>query len=142
MNVHLAILYKEYLDLILEGKKTIEARFSRVKSPPFGRIKKSDKILLKETGGSIKGEAIATEVKYYEDLTPDRIMSIVNIYRKELQIKENFLKQKINSKYLTLIFLGNVRYITPYSINKKDRRAWIIIENQNQRSIFDFGKVV
>lgn len=131
MKVHLAILYKDYLNLILEEKKTMEARFSKVKGIPFGKVNKGDKILLKETGGPVRGEAIVKDVKYFENLTQSKIIEIVNLYREELQIQDDFLQQKIDSKYLTLIFLENVIKVSPYHVNKKDRRGWVLWDSNN-----------
>ncbi len=140
MKTHLAILYKRYLDLILDGKKTIEARFSKVKSPPYGIVSKGDKILLKETGGPIKGEATAKEVKYYTDLTPEKIMKIIEEHKEGLMIKEDFLDTKINSKYLTLIFLSNVKkYIPEIPFVKKDRRAWVVLSH-GQQTLLSFNE--
>ena len=80
MKIHLAVLYKEYLDLILEGKKTIEARFSKVKAPPFRKVSKGDKILLKESGSPVRGEALVKDVKYFEGLTSERVQEIINSF--------------------------------------------------------------
>ncbi|MCL0058952.1 DUF4186 family protein [Dehalococcoidia bacterium] len=135
MKIHLAILYKDYLDLILEGKKTIEARFSKVKCPPYGRVSIGDKILLKETGGPIRGEATVSVVKYFDNLAPSRVVHIVNKYKEQLQIKDNFLNQKLDSNYLTLIFLKDVVEVSPYFINKRDRRGWIVYYNHAPQSI-------
>ena len=43
---HLAILVQPFLDLILKGEKTIETRFTKVKCPPFQKVKEGDIILL------------------------------------------------------------------------------------------------
>jgi ASC-1-like (ASCH) protein len=135
MKTHLAVLYKPYLDLILEGKKTIEARFSKVKIAPFRHVDTGDKILLKESGGPVRGEAVVKDVKYYEGLTPGKIEEIVHSFKDGLRIKKDFLQQKIHSKYATLIFLENVREVPPYYIRKKDRRGWVLWDQGNQKYI-------
>lgn len=141
MRLHLAILYKDYLNLIMEGKKTIEARLSKVKCPPYESVSIGDKIFLKETGGPIKGEVIVRDVKYYSNLTPERLVEIINKYKKGLMINDNFLTAKIGSKYLTLIFLSEVKkYMKKIPFNKKDRRAWVLLSNEQQPILFDFGK--
>lgn len=138
MNIHIAILYRYYLDLILEGEKTTEARFSKVKSVPFGKVLKGDKILLKETGGPIRGEAKVNDVKYHSNLTPHKILDIVNTYKDQLRIKDDFFNLKLESKYLTLIFLHDVKKVEPYYIKKKDRRGWVILNRKDQQKLFDF----
>lgn len=140
MKAHLAVLYKYYLDLILEGKKTIEARFLKIKCPPYEKVSKGDKIILKETGRPIRGEAIVKDVKYYNNLTPQKILEIVHIYQDELMIKDDYLNLKINSNYLTLIFLGNIKKVEmPLPIVKKDRRGWVVLSDDNQLSLFKFN---
>lgn len=138
MKVHIAILYKYYLDLILEGKKTIEARFSKVKSPPFGKVSEGDKILLKETGGPIRGEAKVRRVEYFSNLTPQNILEIVSLYKNELMVKEDFLELKLKSRYLTLIFLEDIKKTKEYRIDKKDRRGWVVLSDNRQPQLFDF----
>ncbi len=136
MNNHIAILYRYYLELILKKEKTIEARFSNVKQPPFGKVFKGDRIFIKETGGPIRGEAEVNNVNYYSNLSHSKIFEIVNKYKDQLRIKDDFLNIKLESKYLTLIFLQNVKKVNPYNIKKKDRRAWVVLKNHER--IFDF----
>ena len=136
LKTHIAILYRDYLIKILEGKKTIESRFSKVKSIPFGKVSIGDKILLKITSGPICGEAIVDDVKYFNDLTPTKVVDVVQNYKEGLQIEEDFLKMKMDSKYATLIFLKNVQEIKPYNIEKRDRRGWVILEKERQLQFF------
>ena len=42
MNHHLVIFKKAYLDLILQGKKTVECRLSQYKRPPFNAVASGD----------------------------------------------------------------------------------------------------
>jgi ASC-1-like (ASCH) protein len=135
VKTHLAVLYKEYLDLILEGKKTIESRFSKVKTAPFRTIDRGDRILLKESGGPVRGEATVKDVKYYDGLTPEKIEEIVSSFNDGLQIRESFLQQKIDSKYATLIFLENVSEVPPYYVKKTDRRGWIVWSHGNHKYV-------
>lgn len=69
MTKHLAILKQPYLDYILSGQKTIESRFSRLKSAPFGVIKAGDIVLLKESGGKVKGEFEVDKVLFFENMS-------------------------------------------------------------------------
>ena len=120
----------------MEGKKTIESRFSKVKCLPYGKISIGDKILLKETGGPIRGEAIVRKVAYYSNLTPEKISEIMAKYKEDLMIEEDFLNAKIESKYLTLIFLSNVKkYAREIPFVKKDRRAWVVLQQEQQPTI-------
>ncbi|MBR9689701.1 MAG: hypothetical protein GOV01_02300 [Candidatus Altiarchaeota archaeon] len=132
MAKHIAVFHKEFLELILSGEKTVDSRFSKLKSLPFGRIKQGDEILMKESGGPIRGITYAKQVKFFDNLTPSKIKQI---FEKNPKIKatEEFFEAKKNSNYATLIFLENTKAVTPYKIEKKDRRAWISIDS-TQRS--------
>ena len=55
MKYHLAILTPGWIDLILDGSKTIESRFTKVRCAPFGKVHEGDSVYLKESGGLVKG---------------------------------------------------------------------------------------
>lgn len=124
---HLAVFHKEPLNAILSGKKTIESRFTKVKCLPFGRVVKGDRILLKQSAGPVKGEAIVRNVMYFENLSPKKVLDLFKKYPTILAGKE-FIKLKKCSKYATLIFLKDVKKVTPYRVEKKDRRPWVILD--------------
>ena len=48
MKYHLAILTPGWIDLILDGTKTIESRFTKVRCAPFGKVHEGDSVYLKE----------------------------------------------------------------------------------------------
>src|SRR5438105_96656 len=53
--IHLAVFIEPFLQYILDGKKTIETRFSSVRCAPYERVRSGDIILLKRTGGPVVG---------------------------------------------------------------------------------------
>ena len=65
-RVHLAIFQQPFLDRILEGKKTIESRFSKVKCSPYGVVDIGDLVLMKKTGGLVLGEFIVSKVESFD----------------------------------------------------------------------------
>lgn len=69
---HIAILKKPFFDMILNGKKTIESRWSVNKISPYNKVKVGDIILLKETGKDITVSAIAKNIECYE-LTTEKV---------------------------------------------------------------------
>ncbi len=46
MRHHLAIFTQPWLDLILEGKKTIDSRFTKVLFAPYGKIDVGDLVYM------------------------------------------------------------------------------------------------
>ena len=51
VDVHLAVFSEPYLSFVLDGVKTVESRFSRVRCAPFQQIRSGDIILVKQSGG-------------------------------------------------------------------------------------------
>lgn len=49
MQKHIAILRQPFFNMVLNGEKTIESRWSLNKVAPFNKISSGDEILLKET---------------------------------------------------------------------------------------------
>src|ERR1700694_3972429 len=106
MAEHIAILsHKSVLDKIISGEKTIESRFSRVKSLPYGHIAAGDKVYFKLSGGPILGSATIHAVEEYDNLTPSHIEKLAKNYERELAISVDFLARKLESKFASLLFL-------------------------------------
>lgn len=140
MRTHLAILREPYLTLILVLEKTIESRFTKVMALPYGRVSVGDRILLKKSGGLVVGEAYILKVMYFRDLSREKILELAEKYKNELRITPEFLQSKLDSKYITLIWLERVkRFDTPYTFKKNDQRSWIILEDtKNGKKLDDF----
>ena len=73
---HIAVMVEPYLTRILEGKKTIESRFSRKKIAPHGKVHKGDVVFLKKSGGPIVGFFRVSEVLFFEIDGPAALASI------------------------------------------------------------------
>src|SRR4051812_46290160 len=54
-SLHLAVCVEPFLELMLNGRKTIESRFSAVRCPPYLRVNAGDVVLLKRAGGPVLG---------------------------------------------------------------------------------------
>ena len=67
-NNHLVILKTEYIKAILEGRKTIESRFTKTRREFFGRVSPGDKVFLKVSSGPVCATARVIKVKWYENL--------------------------------------------------------------------------
>jgi len=143
---HIAILsHKTLLDKILAGQKTVESRFSRLKSLPFGQVASGDLIYFKVSGGPVLGKAQVAQVKEYDDLTPARVNELARRYEKELAISVDFLARKLESKYATLIFLEQVESCEPWMYKQEGRAGWILLPTKSEESseakLLDFRAV-
>lgn len=132
MQYHLAILIQPWLNLILEGKKTIESRFTKIRCAPYGKINTGDVVYLKESGGLVKGQFTAAEVKTYTDLTSEILHKINRRYHRYIFVDpqfQEFWEKWSASKYATLIHVDNViAYKNSFPFPKKDARAWIVLD--------------
>src|SRR5581483_1606315 len=104
IGVHLAVFNEPFLSLILSGEKKIESRFSINKISPYGKVKKGDVIILKESGGPIKGIFIAGDVWFYHDLDKSLMKSIESQYGDLIcsAYDKEFWAQRNRTKYASL----------------------------------------
>lgn len=132
INYHLVILKKPYLDLILEGKKTIELRLLRTNKEPFAKVKPGDCLFLKQSSGPVCGQAVVSAVKFFDKLTPEKIFVLKRQYNNQILGDDEYWKSKSNCSFAVLVWLDSVRPIEPVWISKKDWRGWVVLtENQN-----------
>jgi ASC-1-like (ASCH) protein len=128
LRSHIAILRRRYLNLILDGRKTIECRLTRIACAPYRRIQAGETIRLKESGGPIRAQAVAKKVRFYEALTPSRIRQIRDAYNGEILAPDEFWQDRLDCRYASLIWLDKIQKIAPYRLSRKGLKAWIICE--------------
>jgi len=126
---HIAVLKKKYLDMILNGSKTVEVRLLKTRRPPYGVVCIDDIVLLKESGGLVLGHARVADVRYYAKQDGVDFAQILKRYSDCIGGDiTDYLKSKQDSKYMALIFLSDIkRYRKGIGIEKKDRRSWVVV---------------
>lgn len=127
---HIAIMNPKIAPVadILSGKKTIESRWSKYKSVPWGKVHPGETIYFKETGKNVTAKARVEKVISIEHPNAKFIAQ-------KYGLKEEWGK---NKNYCTLIFLKNPKKIKPFKINKSGFGApavWICMENINKIKI-------
>lgn len=122
--VHLGIFSEPYLTYMLDGRKTIESRFSKNKIAPYNKISKDDIVFIKKSGGDILGYFTIKEVLFF-DLSVNSIDEIKLEYNNDLCVSDTFWFDKRNSNYATLIFIDKIYKLKPFHINKKGMQTWI-----------------
>ena len=132
--IHVAIIHKRYLDAILAGEKTIEARLARNRCEPFARIQRGERISFKQSSGRFRATALAAKVICRENLCPDDIKVIRDRYGDRILADRAYWKLKEPATCATLIWLRDIEPIdsgpdlsaaqTPGS-----RRAWFVLAN-------------
>jgi ASC-1-like (ASCH) protein len=141
MNNHLVILKKPYLDAILDGRKQVESRFSKVKGPAFGQVFVGDRLFLKVSSGPVCATATVAAVENFEDLTPRKIIELKQRYNRYILGTDEYWRSKSDSKFGFLAWIEDVRCIESVRINKKDWRAWVILTENSDFGLLRAGAV-
>ena len=135
---HIAIMKKswEFIEKIATGQKTIESRWYKVKSTPWGRVSPDDNIYFKNSGEPITAQAKISRVTNFSDLTPEKVQTILEENSKELGLDEpdipRFFEMFKHKRYCILIYLKDAHPIQPFEINKQGfgtMSSWISVES-------------
>lgn len=133
-SLHLAVTREPFLQLVLEGQKTVDSRFSMNRCAPYGRIENGDVVLLKQTGGPIVG-VCRVSARWFYCLDSDTRQSIRDRFAKAMCAESStFWKERQDKQFATLLRLNRVRLINPIPFEKQDRRGWVVLtESSRQR---------
>ncbi|NVM29292.1 MAG: ASCH domain-containing protein [Candidatus Helarchaeota archaeon] len=132
--IHLAIFVEPYLKYILEGKKTVESRFSVNRIAPYKKVHRGDIVLLKRSGGPIVGLCMITDVWFYR-LDPKTWLNIKKEFSQYLCVQDpSFWSARENASYATLMKLGHIIRIEPTIYKKRDRRGWVVLNSREKTS--------
>jgi len=123
-SLHLGIFTEPYLTYMLEGKKTIESRFSKNKILPYNQISKDNIVIVKKSSGNVVAYFTIKEVLFF-NLNETSIDEIKNKYSKQLCVDESFWLSKSNSNYATLIIIDKIVKLNPFHIDKKGMQIWV-----------------
>jgi len=129
VGIHLAIFSGPFLSLVLDGRKTVESRFSRNRCAPFGDVDSGDIILLKEVAGPICGLALAKRAWFY-DLTSEPLDRIKSRYETPICADDAFWESRRGASYATFIELAETAAIDPLWCDKRDRRGWVSLRSR------------
>lgn len=128
---HVAIFNPPFLDLILEGRKTIEGRFSKVQCAPFGVVDEGDTVLMKDSGGPVRGSFLVAKVESFGNLTPEKLKELETRYSTSLcaDADPEYWKKRRICRYATMLHIVEPRrFEQPFSFPKKDRRGWVVLD--------------
>lgn len=138
---HLAIMKKSWglLPKILDGSKTIESRWYKNKSTPWGKINSGDILYFKNSGEPVTIKTQVSNVLQFDNLTQSEIYKLRKKYAKEIGLSNSDLdgfKDFFEGKrYGILVFLENPQKIKSFQIDKSGfgtGAAWLVVENISQ----------
>jgi hypothetical protein len=140
-TLHLAILVEPYLQYILDGKKTVESRFSSRRFAPYNRVDKGDVVLLKQSSGPIVGVCQVAYVWFYQ-LDPESWQTIREDFAAALCAQDpDFWKEREAASFATLMRIQHVKSIEPINFAKRDRRGWVVLHEGTGQLQLDLGIV-
>ncbi len=132
-GLHLAVLVEPYLQFILDGRKTVESRFSARRCAPFECVQKGDIVLLKRSGGPIVGLCQIADTWFYR-LDPKSWKTVRKEFTEALCAQDpTFWKERRHASFVTLMRLQQVRSIAPITCAKRDRRGWVILRRPSDQ---------
>lgn len=129
VGMHLAVFTRPLLELVLEGRKTVESRFSRVRCAPWGEVQDGDCILLKQAGGPVCGMALVDKVRFF-DLTYEPIERIKEAFGDRICAGEDFWGLKQSAQYATILQITQAIAVDPFGCEKRDRRGWVALRSR------------
>jgi hypothetical protein len=125
--IHLAIFQEPYLEFIMDGRKTIETRFSRRMCAPFQAVSSGDVVILKRSGGEIVGICLVEDAWFYQ-LTSDALAFIRDKFGRAICAEDDsFWEERKEAAVVTLIAISHVTPLNKIDIPKRDRRGWVVL---------------
>lgn len=128
--IHVAMLWKQYLDAILEGRKRVECRLTQIACAPFRRIGEGDRIYFKISAGPFRATALAGRVLFFSGLTPKDVADLRARYNTLICGEADFWLRKSQAKYATLVWLQEVQPIlTGPDVKPQRGLAWLSLQD-------------
>lgn len=130
-TIHLAILSEPFLGALLDGRKTIESRFSSRRIAPWKAVKKGDIILVASRGSVVHGFVRVERVQYYE-LSEPVLQSLREKYSHEIaaDLVTDFWESRSDKNYCTLVWISKYEKVSDVKFSKRDRRGWVTFDSR------------
>jgi hypothetical protein len=126
VGIHLAVFIEPYLTFLLQGKKTVESRFSINKHAPFGQVQAGDILILKRSSGPVCGLCKIASVWFYR-LDAKTWPEIERFSEALCMDGSAFWEKKRAASFATLMQIENVHALEEFDIGKEDPRSWVVV---------------
>ncbi len=101
--IHIALLKRNYLDMLLDGRKTMESRLSITRRAPFRAVMSGESIFFKQSGGPYRAHAIINQVEFIDGLTPRAVRALRTRVNGQVLGESAYWRSKRTAKYATLL---------------------------------------
>ena len=125
---------RDYIQEIIQGKKTFEMRFLSRRTAPYGKLKNGDLVYLKESGKGILATYIVENVEHIELLGYFQVRDLFEKYRDKLSIATNLefeqlIRERESCKYVTYFDIANAEVLpSPIILNHRfNMSSWLIL---------------
>jgi hypothetical protein len=132
-GIHLAVFVEPYLRFVLEGKKTVESRFSLNRHAPYEQVHNGDLLVLKKSSGPICGLCRVSHVWYYR-LDPSSWAEIEGHAAALCMDESPFWANKRKASFATLMRIEKVMPVSDIPIDKGDPRSWVVLKNAKRQA--------
>jgi hypothetical protein len=110
----------------------VETRFAKRPCPPYEKVSYGDVLLLKRAGGEITGICEVERVWFYR-LVPGSLEIIKEQFGEAICPQNGqFWTDRAEKSVATLMRIKNVSKVTGIRIEKKDRRGWVVFQEDSQ----------
>lgn len=124
-RLHLAVMAGPYLDRIIDGSKTVESRFHRIRSAPLYTVTPGDLVVFKPAGRAASHVA-AVGATIYVDLVTTPLDVVRSMWQERIADKtDDFWSARADARWVSLIEIDWVRAIPAVPLQKRDRRGWV-----------------
>jgi ASC-1-like (ASCH) protein len=130
-GIHLAIFVEPYLEYLLQGRKTIESRFSINRHAPFQQVQVGDLIVVKKAAGPVCALCRVANVWFYR-LDPGTWSEITRHAEALCMDSSSFWEKKSAASFATLMEVRDVHRIQEFGISKADPRSWVVLKRSSE----------
>ncbi len=134
--IHIAIVKREYVELILAGRKTAELRLTRSRCVPHGRVAAGERLYIKQSSGPVRATAVVTGVEWFENLTPGGVRRLARLTAGSVRGRPDFFRERTHARYASVIHFHRVEpcaWGPDFSAQRaaNPRAAWLILGDES-----------
>ncbi len=137
---HVVLIQRRYLEMILDGSKTVECRLSRHRRDPYARVSAGDVLYIKQVSGAVRAKGVVARVLSLEGLTPSGVAALRRRYNDMIHGNAEFWRSRRHARYATLVWIESVEGCERAPDYRKrpgfsPRSAWHVLEPARARLI-------